>query len=727
MPISRLDSMVSFTPGYKKLWRDENQPVPDGVYIYDTEAKVIKIGNGVDLFADLPVWLDAKDITLNAENRDVDLSMIGDITIPDDVGDIIIASSEGTYITSGIKLQDIINSMANINNINSNQDDDLNNLNSKAIEIDHAFASGEANSLNTIQSNKIVPLGLTPDQNKDNVLISVEALAFNITDIKFYSDAGLTNMVTELTDPSITYYAVIEYDNGLNNTINSFGLICDDSNPIIQQVNDNVFSIDVNTVTTNENAIFTGSAFDVNTATTKSFDKSIAFNLYFAYFTLINSSQTDAHFSKIIVDSDGNYVATGASKNNSGYYEALFCKFDPSLNLINKRLYGETGNIKPTSIDQDEYGNYAVCGYEDITLSGHNCGFILKLDVDFNIISTKTFSISTLDSSGNYPDTYFNIIKVDHSDNSYIIGGYSHSVHSSNCVFVKYDNDLNIIFNTYYNNDYYVIIKSIIIDSDGNYIAIGYTNRNRTNGQPLLWIKIKPTDGSILIQNSYGNGSYYNFIGYSIDEDANGNYIIAGHTDGANYHEGSIVFTVNKTDLSVVNNIIYSYSNNSYCTSRAVKVFNDKLIICGLMDNSINGANNAFYSVLNSDLTIDTYEGLGDFINNSRLYGLDIDNGNSICVGSTYENHQGYTAPIIIKFIAPIPTGEFDSLAVDYKIKTVISNMQQFIDPLSKLSPALSAKALAASKEILSLNDIDTTNIIGIDYDTFPTSYIPQV
>jgi len=57
-----MNALTQFTPGAHRVWNGEQIAVPEGVWVYDTEANVIKIGNGIDVIGSLPVYWDLATI-----------------------------------------------------------------------------------------------------------------------------------------------------------------------------------------------------------------------------------------------------------------------------------------------------------------------------------------------------------------------------------------------------------------------------------------------------------------------------------------------------------------------------------------------------------------------------------------------------------------------------------------------------------------------------------------
>ena len=98
MALNRIDVLVMFNEGSSTAWNNVTVPVPDGAFIIDDVNKEIKKGDGVTLFANLPVVLDYgfADSVSGAEEPDN-----GD-------EDMIAIASGGEYTPSTHVLTDVL-------------------------------------------------------------------------------------------------------------------------------------------------------------------------------------------------------------------------------------------------------------------------------------------------------------------------------------------------------------------------------------------------------------------------------------------------------------------------------------------------------------------------------------------------------------------------------------------------------------------------------------------
>ena len=186
--------------------------------------------------------------------------------------------------------------------------------------------------------------------------------------------------------------------------------------------------------------------------------------------TAVVGTPSNDYLNDILVLPDGNYLAAGYTYNtSSGYAGLLLVKMTPNGDTLWSITYTDaTHYLKIVSIDIDEVGNIIAAGSavsEDYTES---YGFVMKMDSMGNLIWTK------------YVDT----------------GG----------------------FDTF---------KDIIVDADGNYVAVGYSED--AYGYFDVWIVGMDSSNRNLLWSRKGGGPDDEFA-YSIFQTPSGNYVVGGYT-----------------------------------------------------------------------------------------------------------------------------------------------------------------------------------------------------
>ncbi len=224
------------------------------------------------------------------------------------------------------------------------------------------------------------------------------------------------------------------------------------------------------------------------------------------------SSSDDAR--SIQQTADGGYIVAGYTNSNNGDVtgnhgnsDYWIVKLDASGNIQWQKCLGGSNNDSAFSMQQTADGGYIVAGFTqsndgDVTgYHGSNDGWIVKLDASGNIQWQRC-----LGGSGN--DTPYSIRQT--ADGGYIVAGFTYSNDGdvagnhggADCWIVKLDASGNIQWQRCLGGSGYDYAYSIQQTADGGYIVAGYTNSN--NGD---------------VTGNHGNSDYW-----IVKLDANGNF-----------------------------------------------------------------------------------------------------------------------------------------------------------------------------------------------------------
>ena len=278
----------------------------------------------------------------------------------------------------------------------------------------------------------------------------------------------------------------------------------------------------------------------------------------------------------VISDGQGHIVGAGYTDSYSSNYDILLVKLDSSGNLIWSRVISGPGDYDDYAyaIALDSSGYYVVAGYTRSFSNGaDNDGWILKLDPEtgdiiwtavvgtpsndylMDILITPegnylsagyTYHTSSgytgaffteISPSGDslwssiYSDGVFNLriyaLDMDDAGNIISVGTATSSDYSiADGFLLKTDSAGNLIWSNYLDMGGYDRFTDVIIDSDGNYMAIGY---NEDYGTFDAWIvKVDSFMGSTL-WNRRAGGTDDDYA-YSIFRTTSGNHVIGGYT-----------------------------------------------------------------------------------------------------------------------------------------------------------------------------------------------------
>ena len=305
--------------------------------------------------------------------------------------------------------------------------------------------------------------------------------------------------------------------------------------------------------------------------------------------------------------------------------------------IVKSNIIPELDYFKSVIVDND--GNYIAVGFTYIDSQGYNDAIIVKLDSNLTILDANRYSGDN--------DDYFHSIVIDNDGNYVAVGfTYSEGQGNSDALIVKFDSNLNIIAAKIYggyNNDYFDFIT---VDNYGNYIVIGNTASEGQGSNDALIVKFN-SDLNIIAAKIYG-GNYYDYF-ESVKVDNNGNYIVVGNTFSEGQGNSDALIVKFDSNLNILAAKIYGGSDIDSFESIVIDN-SGNYIIAGYTRSEGQGNIDALIVKFNSDLNIiaaKTYGGSDD----DSFYNVAVDDdGNYITVGDTFSEGQGSNNALIVKF-----------------------------------------------------------------------------
>jgi len=234
--------------------------------------------------------------------------------------------------------------------------------------------------------------------------------------------------------------------------------------------------------------------------------------------------------------SDSGYVIIGSTKSYSaGGSDVWIIKTDFSGNKLWDKTFGGSSNDYGSSVQQTADGGYIIAGTTSSYGLGPDDVWLIKTDSFGNELWNKTFG-------GNSWDRGYSVRET--SDNGYIIAGSTHSygAGSFDAWLIKTDSAGEEIWNKTFGGAGGDGGKSVQQTSDGGYIIAGHTAPYL--GAYDIWL-IKTDFAGKEIFNSTLIGPNSDF-GESVQQTADGGYIIVG--DNNAYGGGDTDIWLIKTD-----------------------------------------------------------------------------------------------------------------------------------------------------------------------------------
>lgn len=305
-------------------------------------------------------------------------------------------------------------------------------------------------------------------------------------------------------------------------------------------------------------------------------------------------------FDEVLGTSDGGYVVVGyiADEDVDTYgisdsSDALIIKYDKDDKVLwSKTLAGTLGDYY-TGVTEMSDGSLIVAGYtestdiEGITLVGSYDGILVKYDKEGNLLWKKNYGGTDEEWLLHVESTQDGgFVAVGHTFSTSINGVSNNG--SKDALIIKYDKNANLESQVLYGGTGYDHFNSIIQDSDGNYVAVGYSRSSEiantmgdsiivkfdTTGK-LLWSNSFATDNVINNQSNTRAVWIANSKGYmDILIDSDGNYITVGDVIADLLEETD--FTSEKVISRVVNTTPKTYGLISKYTKDGNKEF-DKI------------------------------------------------------------------------------------------------------------------------------------------------------
>jgi len=261
---------------------------------------------------------------------------------------------------------------------------------------------------------------------------------------------------------------------------------------------------------------------------------------------------------------DGGYILAGSTRSNDGdvnsnhgFMDYWVIKLGSTGTLLWQRCLGGSSYDTAYDIQQTVDGGYIVAGYtysNDGNVAGNHGNqdyWVVKLDSAGTILWQKCLGGSGTDVATSIRQT---------ADGGYIVAGYTWSNDgnvngnhgSADYWVVKLGSTGTILWQKCLGGLQGEVANSIQQTADGGYIVVGYTTSNDGNvsgnhGNQDYWVVRLDSTGTLLWQRCLGGSSADE--AYSLQQIADGGYIIAGNTES---NDGNVTGNHGYNDYWVV-------------------------------------------------------------------------------------------------------------------------------------------------------------------------------
>ena len=219
--------------------------------------------------------------------------------------------------------------------------------------------------------------------------------------------------------------------------------------------------------------------------------------------------------------SDGGYIITGYTNSfGAGYDDIYLIKTNASGDTDWTRTFGGAESDEGYSVQQTTDGGYIVAGSTSSFGAGSWDVYLIKTKSNGDTTWTRTFG-------GAWDDGGYSVQQT--ADEGYIITGYAHSYGAGywDVYLIKTDSNGDTVWTRTYGGTNHEHGASVQQTADGGYIIAGHTESYGAGYWDVYFIKTD-ADGDTIWTRTFGGASAES--GDLVRQTADGGYIITGYT-----------------------------------------------------------------------------------------------------------------------------------------------------------------------------------------------------
>jgi serine/threonine protein kinase len=234
-------------------------------------------------------------------------------------------------------------------------------------------------------------------------------------------------------------------------------------------------------------------------------------------------SESDGAFS-VQQTTDGGYIVAGwTSSSGAGSEDAYLIKTDSYGQLQWSKTYGGSEYDDAYSVQQTTDGGYTVAGWTYSSGAGRDDVYLIKTDSYGQLQWSKTYGGSKNDAATSVQQT---------TDGGYIVAGWtlSSGAGGEDVYLIKTDSYGQLQWSKTYGGSRNDAAFSVQQTADGGYIVAGGTYSSGAGDEDVYLIK---TDSYGQLQWSKTYGGLKDDQAYSVQQTRDGGYIVAGWTSSS--------------------------------------------------------------------------------------------------------------------------------------------------------------------------------------------------
>lgn len=321
---------------------------------------------------------------------------------------------------------------------------------------------------------------------------------------------------------------------------------------------------------------------------------------------------------------------------NSSVSKAIVCNIRHDDILVT--IYGGTGTERFMGVTIDSIGNIICVGETNSEGYGDIDCLIIKFDNNLNILYKKYYGSSNGEKF---------VSVVTNSADDIIACGYGTA---GSALVVRFSPELVEINHKFYSGSGTDYFQHIAIDSVDNVVCAGYTTSEGQGSHEMFIIKFDYNLQNKLVGKTYGGS--VSEIPQGIAVDSADNIYMVGRTSSEGTGTYSALVIKFDSDLNILARKIWHGASNDYFQGVAVDSAGN-IFCCGFSYNLGNGTFSAFVVKFSSDLSTEitcqifsSVAGQGNEFNKLRIDSED----NVFCTGQGNSEGLGSNEAFVVKY-----------------------------------------------------------------------------
>jgi hypothetical protein len=218
---------------------------------------------------------------------------------------------------------------------------------------------------------------------------------------------------------------------------------------------------------------------------------------------------------------DGGYVVAGRTYSfGAGFWDVYLLKTNASGDTLWTRTYGGASSDGGKSVQQTSDGGYLVAGYTASLGAGASDVYLIKTDANGDSQWTKAY--------GGWSDECGCSVRQT-TDNGYVVAGYTWSFGAGygDACLIKTDGLGDTMWTRTFGGTRYDEGYSVLQTAESDFVLVGYTASSGAGAEDVYLIKTNANGDTVWTRTF---GGIVADIGYSVQQTVDGGYVVGGNT-----------------------------------------------------------------------------------------------------------------------------------------------------------------------------------------------------